>query len=34
MVLEALVPTLITELKNGTIDLLVLDGNVGMSYIK
>ena len=34
MVLEALVPTLITELKNGTIDLLVLDGNVGMSYVK
>ena len=34
MVLESLVPTLITELKNGTIDLLVLDGNVGMSYIK
>lgn len=34
MVLESLVPTLITELKNGTIDLLVLDGNVGMSYVK
>ena len=32
MVLEALVPTLITELKTGKIDLLVLDGNVGMSY--
>ena len=28
MVLESLVPTLVTELKNGTIDLLVLDGNV------
>ena len=34
MVLESLVPTLITELKNGTVDLLVLDGNVGMSYVK
>ena len=34
MVLESLVPTLVTELKNGTIDLLVLDGNVGMSYVK
>ena len=33
MVLESLVPTLITELKNGTIDLLVLDGNVGLSYV-
>ncbi len=33
MVLESLVPTLVTELKNGTIDLLVLDGNVGMSYV-
>ena len=32
--LESLVPTLITELKNGTVDLLVLDGNVGMSYVK
>ena len=34
MVLESLVPTLVTELKNGTIDLLVLDGNVGTSYVK
>ena len=34
MVQESLVPTLVTELKNGTIDLLVLDGNVGMSYVK
>lgn len=34
MVLESLVPTLITELKNGTVDMLVLDGNVGMSYVK
>ncbi len=34
MVLESLVPTLVTELKNGTIDLLVLDGNVGTSYAK
>ncbi len=34
MVLESLVPSLITELKNGSIDLLVLDGNVGMSYVK
>ena len=33
MVLESLVPTLVTELKNGTIDLLVLDGNVGLSYV-
>ena len=33
MVLESLVPTLITELKNGTVDLLVLDGNVGLSYV-
>ena len=32
MVLEALVPTLVTELKNGTLDLLVLDGNVGKEY--
>ena len=24
----------VTELKNGTIDLLVLDGNVGTSYVK
>ena len=33
MVLESLVPTLVTELKIGTIDLLVLDGNVGLSYV-
>ena len=33
MVLESLVPTLVTELKNGTLDLLVLDGNVGLSYV-
>ena len=33
MVLESLVPTLVTELKNGTIDLLVLDGNGGLSYV-
>ena len=33
MVLESLVPTLVTELKNGTIALLVLDGNVGLSYV-
>ena len=36
MVLEALVPTLITELKNDTIDLLVLDGqyNIKMVIVK
>ena len=33
MVLESLVPTLVTELKSGKIDLLVLDGNVGQSYV-
>ena len=31
MVLESLVPTLLSELDNGTIDLLVLDGKVGMN---
>lgn len=30
MVQESLVPTLLSELDNGTIDLLVLDGKVGM----
>lgn len=30
MVTESLVPTLLSELDNGTIDLLVLDGKVGM----
>ena len=32
MVLESVVGTLITELKSGQIDLLVLDGNVGVKY--
>ncbi|MBQ6974487.1 MAG: transporter substrate-binding domain-containing protein [Oscillospiraceae bacterium] len=32
MVLESVVGTLITELKSGQIDLLVLDGNVGVQY--
>lgn len=32
MVLESVVGTLITELKSGQIDLLVLDGNVGLQY--
>lgn len=32
MVLESVVGTLITELKSGQIDLLVLDGNVGLKY--
>ncbi|NLU25427.1 MAG: transporter substrate-binding domain-containing protein [Clostridiales bacterium] len=34
MITESLVPTLINELKNGTIDLLVLDGNVGKQYME
>jgi ABC-type amino acid transport substrate-binding protein len=34
MITESLVPTLINELKNGSIDLLVLDGNVGKQYVE